>query len=134
MQKDAQSYQESVQSEQRGRIKRETYAHARFIADMLLSGAAFGSAFASIYGADTTTSGTVQSLPIYDGMMEELRETLIPEIELIENRIIGPIKDFNAVIKSIRKNITKRDHKASAFSARAPEGKREYLLTTMFTS
>ncbi|KDN53329.1 BAR-domain-containing protein [Tilletiaria anomala UBC 951] len=102
LQKDAQSYKQSVQN-------------------MLLSGAAFGSAFANLFspsgseadfiGNHPQAATTIQSLPAYDIMMEELREALTPEIDLIENRIIAPIKDFNAVIKSIRKNITKRDHK-----------------------
>jgi amphiphysin len=56
---------------------------------------------------------TIRSLPSYDAMMEELRETLTPEIELVESRIIGPIKDFNAIVKAIRKNVTKRDHKVT---------------------
>ncbi len=88
---------------------------------MLLSGAAFGSAFAQVFTPNASEGDiirahpqaeqTIKSLPVYDGMMEELRETLTPEIDLIESRIIGPIKDFNAIIKSIRKNVTKRDHK-----------------------
>lgn len=44
-------------------------------------------------------------------MMEELRETLTPEIELIESRVVAPLKDFDNILKAIRKNITKRDHK-----------------------
>lgn len=43
--------------------------------------------------------------------MEELRMTLAPELELIDSRVVGPVKELQAVMKLIRKNITKRDHK-----------------------
>ena len=43
--------------------------------------------------------------------MEELRSTIGPELELIESRISGPTKEFQAVLKLIRKSITKREHK-----------------------
>jgi len=45
--------------------------------------------------------------------MEELRATLAPELELIESRVIGPVKELQGIMKLVRKNITKRDHKAS---------------------
>lgn len=35
----------------------------------------------------------------------------MPELELIESRIIGPIKEFQNILKSIRKSIAKREHK-----------------------
>ncbi len=47
--------------------------------------------------------------------MDELKETLTPEIEFIESRVISPTKDFQTIIKAIRKNITKRDHKLVDF-------------------
>jgi amphiphysin len=43
--------------------------------------------------------------------MEELREALSPELELIESRIAGPAKELQAILKQIRKNMTKREHK-----------------------
>lgn len=43
--------------------------------------------------------------------MEELRQTLSPELELIESRIVGPVKELQTIMKGIRKGITKRDHK-----------------------
>jgi len=41
----------------------------------------------------------------------ELRAALAPELELIQSRIIAPAKELQGIIKQIRKNITKRDHK-----------------------
>ena len=43
--------------------------------------------------------------------MQELKDTLSPELELISSRIIAPAKEFQGVMKTIRKNITKREHK-----------------------
>lgn len=43
--------------------------------------------------------------------MEELRSIIGPELELIESRINMPTKEFQGVLKLIRKSITKREHK-----------------------
>jgi len=43
--------------------------------------------------------------------MQELKDTLGPELELISSRIIAPAKEFQGIMKTIRKNITKREHK-----------------------
>ncbi len=38
-------------------------------------------------------------------------ETLAPELELIDSRILVPCKDLQDITKKIRKTIVKRDHK-----------------------
>lgn len=43
--------------------------------------------------------------------MGDLRSSVAPELELIESRIVSPTKEFQGVMKTIRKSITKRDHK-----------------------
>ncbi|CAO1638689.1 unnamed protein product [Sympodiomycopsis kandeliae] len=97
------------------------------VKNMLLSGAAFGMSFSNLFQPMGTeysdeiqqkhpnSATTIDNLPHYSQMMEELRETLTPEIELIESRVIVPIKEFTNVLKAIRKNITKRDHKLVDF-------------------
>lgn len=57
---------------------------------------------------------TIRNMSQYQSEMEELRMTLSPELELIESRVVGPVKELQAVMKLIRKNITKRDHKVSS--------------------
>lgn len=44
-------------------------------------------------------------------MFEDLKQTIVPELELIESRIIGPVKELQVILKTIRKMITKREHK-----------------------
>lgn len=88
---------------------------------MLLSGAAFGTAFSDLFhpiGSEfdlerrhPQSTNTIAELQNYQIMMEELRETLTPEIELIDSRVVAPSREFEGVLKAIRKNITKRDHK-----------------------
>lgn len=88
---------------------------------MLLSGASFGTSFSTLFhpigseidieGRHPSAAATISNITHYQQMMEELRETLTPEIDLIESRIVAPVKDFEAILKAIRKNITKRDHK-----------------------
>lgn len=42
-------------------------------------------------------------------------ETLTPELELIDSRIVQPCKELNDICKKIRKSCTKRDHKLIDF-------------------
>lgn len=54
---------------------------------------------------------TIKNVDAYEGAMEELKAAIVPELELIESRILNPIKELQGVLKSIRKSMTKRDHK-----------------------
>ena len=54
---------------------------------------------------------TVRNVDAYSNVFEELRSSVAPELELIESRIIAPVKELQTVLKQIRKNMTKRDHK-----------------------
>lgn len=47
----------------------------------------------------------------YRDVVKELKETLKPELDLIETRVIGPAEEMLRIIKVIRKMATKRDHK-----------------------
>lgn len=42
-------------------------------------------------------------------------ETLAPELELIDSRIVQPCKELNDICKKIRKTCVKRDHKLVDF-------------------
>jgi amphiphysin len=42
-------------------------------------------------------------------------DTLAPELELIESRIVNPCKDLQEICKKIRKTCVKRDHKLIDF-------------------
>jgi amphiphysin len=53
----------------------------------------------------------IQACEQYRDVVRELQETLKPELEMIETRIINPADELLTVIKSIRKMATKRDHK-----------------------
>lgn len=47
----------------------------------------------------------------YEVIVQDLKSTLAPELELIETRIVRPAIELLEVIKGIRKLATKRDHK-----------------------
>jgi amphiphysin len=47
----------------------------------------------------------------YEAIVADLKETLGPELEMIETRIIKPADELTDVIKAIRKVATKRQHK-----------------------
>jgi len=54
---------------------------------------------------------TINNVDSYQSTMDELRSTIAPELELIESRVVGPVKELQGIMKMIRKMITKRDHK-----------------------
>lgn len=53
----------------------------------------------------------IQACEQYEGIVQELKETLAPELEMIETRIIKPADELLEIIKAVRKLATKRDHK-----------------------
>lgn len=51
----------------------------------------------------------------YEAVVKELQETLSPELEMIETRVIRPATELLDVIKVIRKTALKREHKKVDF-------------------
>ena len=47
----------------------------------------------------------------YESVVKDLQETLTPELEMIDSRVIKPANELLDVIKAIRKTATKREHK-----------------------
>jgi amphiphysin len=56
---------------------------------------------------------TIKNVDAYHTALEELRASISPELELIQSRVVGPVKEFQSTMKAIRKVITKREHKVS---------------------
>lgn len=64
-----------------------------------------------LIGKHPEAADTVRNVGAYQSTNSELRSALAPELELIESRIAAPAKELQGLMKQIRKNITKRDHK-----------------------
>lgn len=47
----------------------------------------------------------------YEALVHELKASLAPELEMIENRIVKPADELMDIIKVVRKSASKRDHK-----------------------
>lgn len=58
---------------------------------------------------------TIKNVDQYENLMEELKNAVVPELELIQSRVMGPVKELQSIMKLIRKSITKREHKVRAF-------------------
>jgi amphiphysin len=56
----------------------------------------------------------------YEAAVKDLQETLKPELEMLETRIISPANDLLAVIKTVQKMITKRNHKLLDYDRPSP--------------
>lgn len=54
---------------------------------------------------------TIEQMSSYQELITDLRDTVQPELELIDSRIMAPVKEYIDVIKRAKKTITKRDHK-----------------------
>ncbi|OCF60729.1 hypothetical protein L486_00368 [Kwoniella mangroviensis CBS 10435] len=91
------------------------------VSNLLTSGSSFSASLATLFspmGAEYNLAGkhpqaevTVKNITVYQGIMEEMRETLSPELELIDSRVVQPCKELHEICKKIRKTIVKRDHK-----------------------
>jgi amphiphysin len=68
-----------------------------------------------LIGKNPDAAHTIRNVTKYETAMQELLELIRPELELIETRICGPVKELQSVMKTIRKSITKRDHKLTDY-------------------
>ncbi|ORY32784.1 hypothetical protein BCR39DRAFT_464181 [Naematelia encephala] len=88
---------------------------------LLYSGTSFSKSFAVLFsplGAEYALAQkhpqaemTLKNIDQYQVLMEEMRETLAPELELIDSKIVQPCKELHEICKKIRKTCVKRDHK-----------------------
>ncbi|WRT66473.1 uncharacterized protein IL334_003432 [Kwoniella shivajii] len=95
------------------------------VSTLLQSGTSFSTSLATLFspmGAEYNLASkhpqaevTVKNITVYQGIMEEMRETLLPELELIDSRIVQPCKELFEICKKIRKTITKRGNKLIDF-------------------
>ena len=67
------------------------------------------------------SAATFESMAPYQELMAALDLAVQPELELIQSRIVGPLKEFKEVVKAVRKSISKREHKVNHCSITPPE-------------
>ncbi|EAT76534.2 hypothetical protein SNOG_16162 [Parastagonospora nodorum SN15] len=60
---------------------------------------------------DEGNSAGIEACEQYETVVGELQETLKPELEMIESRVIRPADELLEIIKAVRKIAAKRDHK-----------------------
>lgn len=90
---------------------------------MLTSQAGFGVAFATLFQpimdeASLTSkhpeaATTLRNIASYQELMAELRDAIQPELELVDSRVVAPLREYGDLLKKIRKTVTKREHKVS---------------------
>lgn len=107
------------------KISRDSKSFRDAVQTLLFSGTSYSSALSTLFaplGAEYNLSQkfpnsdvTIKNIGAYQALMEQLREVLVPELELIESRIIVPTKELQDICKRIRKTIVKRDHKLVDF-------------------
>jgi amphiphysin len=60
---------------------------------------------------DEGNQAGIEACEQYQSVVGELQETLKPELEMIESRVIRPADELLEIIKAVRKLALKRDHK-----------------------
>lgn len=105
------------------RLHDESKKYFDAINSMLLHQIEFSKAIAEIYKPISGRMSDPDSLVVhanpegiqaceeYEAVVKDLQETLAPELEMIESRVIRPANELTDVIKIIRKQILKREHK-----------------------
>ncbi|KAI0668719.1 BAR-domain-containing protein [Trametes maxima] len=103
------------------KLLKDSKAYTESVTNLFTHGADFSNHFSTIfhplggeYGLESKhpeAEHTITNVDGYVAAMEELKSSVVPELELIESRIVGPIKEFQGILKAIRKSITKREHK-----------------------
>ena len=90
---------------------------------MFKAGVAFADHFNAVFSPVTgefdlarqhpDSDPTFENIGPYQELMAELDLAVQPELELIQSRIVAPLKEFKEVVKAVRKSITKREHKVN---------------------
>ena len=98
---------------------------------MISSQEGFGTAFATLFqpilneaslsSTHPEAATTLRNIASYEVVMSELRDALQPELELIDSRVVGPLREYSELLKKIRKTITKRDHKVPLLELLVPD-------------
>jgi amphiphysin len=63
------------------------------------------------YVDDVGNPEGIRACEEYEVICQELKASLQPELELILTRIVQPAEELMAIVKNVRKTVTKRDHK-----------------------
>lgn len=110
------------------KLLKDTKAFDEAVTNLFTSGSGFSQHFGSLFHPlvgeidlirkHPEAEHTIKHVDQYEGIMDELKTAVVPELELIESRILGPIKELQGIMKTIRKSITKRDHKVGLFVMR----------------
>ena len=66
------------------------------------------------YVIDSNPQG-IQACEEYEAIVQELKASLAPELEMIESRVVKPADELMEIIKMVRKTAVKRDHKQLDF-------------------
>lgn len=95
--------------------------HGIALLGLFTAGTGFATHYATIFrpiggefdliGKHPEAGHTIKNVDKFEAAMDDLRTACIPELELIESRIVGPTKELQVIMKQIRKTITKREHK-----------------------
>ncbi|KAG6814419.1 hypothetical protein H0H92_007422 [Tricholoma furcatifolium] len=103
------------------KLQKDVKAFTDAVRALFTAGAGYGVHFAALFtpmggeydliGKHPDATQTIHSVTKFQAAMEELKTLVTPELELIESRILAPLKELQTTLKTIRKTITKRDHK-----------------------
>lgn len=107
------------------KLSKDAKAYREAVSKMLTSSHDFGQAYITLLSPMSNevdlperypnAARTIEQMSFYQELITDLKSTIQPELDLIDTRIIAPIKEYNEIVKKAKKAITKRDHKLIDF-------------------
>lgn len=111
--------------EESAKLLKDSKSYRDAVSKMLSSSHDFGQAYITLLSPMSneldlaerypSASKTIEQMSAYQELITDLRDTVQPELDLIDSRITAPIKEYLEILKRVRKAITKRDHKLIDF-------------------
>ncbi|GAA5859509.1 hypothetical protein JCM1840_004646 [Sporobolomyces johnsonii] len=103
------------------KLVKDTTSFREAISKMLTSQAGFATTFNTLFSPlndeaplvsrHPEAQTTINNIESYHELMGELRDAIQPELDLIDSRVTAPLKEYQDLLKKIRKTVTKREHK-----------------------
>ncbi|TFK30664.1 BAR-domain-containing protein [Coprinopsis marcescibilis] len=107
------------------KLIKDIKAFTESVTSLFTNAAGFANHFTTIFqpiagefdliGKHPDAGHTIRNVTMYQSSMDELQQLISPEMELIDTRVLAPVKEFQTIVKTVRKTITKRDHKLTDY-------------------
>ncbi|CCM01425.1 uncharacterized protein FIBRA_03476 [Fibroporia radiculosa] len=107
------------------KLLKDTKVYNESVSNLFTYGAGFAQHFTTIFhpvvgeydivGKHPESEHTVRNIDSYESALQELKAAIVPELELIESRIVGPVKELQSIMKVVMSACGTSSARAIAF-------------------